>query len=189
MAGNHATALVVDDEESIRYALANELRNLELEVTTASSAQEAFALVDRDRPFDLIMLDVRMPGVNGLEALRRLRRELPGACIIMLSAVVDSDIAAEAIRLGADDYLTKPWSPEELKLRLEQAMSRRAATGAADSSSGDPKIDAAGEVDVASVTKDLIAQQMTAYERITAEQSEREAKDRSSGWWFWRKKK
>ena len=184
-----AHVLVVDDEESIRYALASELRKLDLEVTTASSTQEAFALVDRGGSFDLVMLDVRMPEVSGLEALRRLRRELPGACIIMLSAVVDSDIAAEAIRLGADDYLTKPWSPEELKLRIQQAMGRRAATGATDSSSGDPKLGTARKVDVASVTKDLIAQQTTAYERITAEQSEREAKGRSSRWWFWRKKR
>ena len=189
MARNQTTVLVVDDEESIRYVLANELTNLDLEVTTASSAQEAFDLVDRDRFFDLIMLDVRMPGISGLEALQRLRLELPGACIIMLSAVVDINIAAEAHRLGADDYLTKPWSPEELKLRLERAMGRHAASVAADLSSGDPKIGAVREVNVASVTKDLIAQQMTAYERITAEQSERKAMGRSSRWWFGRKKK
>lgn len=184
MTTSNGPALIVDDEESIRYALKRDLEQMGFDPLAVSNGQEALQAVDRQGRFNLVLLDVRMPGMNGLDALRRLRPMLPDACIIMLSAVVDSEIAAQALRLGADHYLTKPWSREELSQRIQLAMERHRDGVSGDSA--EPITDSR-EVDLGVVTSDLVNQQMTAFERAAGLQGSREQSRPRRRWWPWRR--
>ena len=88
-----------------------------------SSASEirGLAKILATRTFDLMLLDVRMPGMSGLEVLRQSRDDHPAMCVVMLSAVMDMRVNAEAIALGADDYVVKPCDPDDLNVRLRRA--------------------------------------------------------------------
>ena len=72
-----------------------------------------------------MMLDVRMPGMSGLEVLQQLRQTYTDTCVVMLSAVVDVEITASALNLGADNFVTKPYSMDYLKVRIEAAQAER----------------------------------------------------------------
>ena len=72
-----------------------------------------------------------MPGISGLEVLKRTRADHLDTCFLMLSALIDTDVAAAASRLGVDDFLTNPWDPDDLEFRLNRAKERRAQTPAA----------------------------------------------------------
>ena len=124
MSKHERTALIVDDENSVHYALSKELELLGYECVSASSGQEALETAAR-REFDLMMLDIRMPGMSGLEVLKRFRADHPETCVVMLTAMVETSTATEAMKLGADDYLRKPWDANVLRLRLERAQNRR----------------------------------------------------------------
>src|SRR5262245_41538805 len=104
-----ATLLIVDDEELNREGLARRLTKHDYAVVVAKNGREAIELLGA-RAFDLVLLDIMMPGMNGLEVLKFLRRvdsllELP---IIMVTAKGESDDIVEALELGANDYVTKP---------------------------------------------------------------------------------
>jgi DNA-binding response OmpR family regulator len=116
--------LVVDDERVLRTSLTFTLQKHGYQVSTAASGPEALRLVDEVRP-DLVVLDVMLPGLDGLEVCRRLRRrtDVP---VIMLSARVQEDDRIAGLRLGADDYVTKPFSTRELMARIEAVLRRRA---------------------------------------------------------------
>lgn len=119
------TVLVVDDEQRIAEAVA---MNLELEgyqVITAGSGEEAIEKVTRDMP-DLVILDVMMPEVDGFETLRRIR-EISTTPVIMLTVRGDEGDKVRGLDLGADDYMTKPFSPKELASRV-RAVVRRTET-------------------------------------------------------------
>ena len=77
------------------------------------------------RQFDLMLLDVRMPGMSGLEVLRQSRDDHPAMCVVMLSALMDVKVIAEAVALGADDYITKPCDQDDLAIRLRKAHEHR----------------------------------------------------------------
>ena len=178
-------ALIVDDEESIRYALTRDLEKLGFEPHAVANVEDALQAVERDKSFSLVMLDVRMPGMSGLEALRSLRPMLPEASIIMLSAVVDSEVATQALRLGADQYLTKPWSPEELGQRVQTAAERRREGVTWDAEAPAPE---KGEPGLGAVTSDLINQQVTAFERAAGQlRGQSESRPRRRWWPPWRK--
>ncbi len=117
-------ALIVDDEEIIRYGFSRYMAQRGYESTQAASGQEALEkLADQD--YAVVLLDVKMPGMSGLEVLSRIRPEHPNTCILMVSALVNADIAAEALRLGADDYITKPCDLDSLSKRLRKALACR----------------------------------------------------------------
>ena len=185
MTTSKGPALIVDDEESIRYALTRDLEQIGFEPLAVSNVQEALQAVERQKSFSLAVLDVRMPGMNGLELLRILRPMLPDACIIMLSAVVDSEIAARALQIGADHYLTKPWSPEELNRRIQTALERHRGGVRRDSSEPAPDVGKAG---LGGVTSDLIRQQVTAFERAAGLQDSPAQSRPRRRWWPWRRK-
>jgi len=116
--------LVVDDDRRLRELLQRFLSDQGLRVTTASDAADARAkLAGLD--FDLIVLDIMMPGESGLELTRGLRRERP-VPILLLTAMDEVDSRIAGFESGADDYLVKPFEPRELVLRI-QAILRRAA--------------------------------------------------------------
>ena len=117
-------ALKVDDEESIQYLLSKQLEQWGYVCAAVSSGQEALEKL-ASRQFDLMLLDMRMPGMSGLEVLRQSRDDHPAMCVVMLSALLDVKVMAEAIALGADDYITKPCDPDVLKIRLQKAREHR----------------------------------------------------------------
>lgn len=124
--------LVVDDESAIRDMLRVALEMADYEVLEAANAQEAHSLVIDQRP-DLVLLDWMMPGTSGLELARRLKRDevtadLP---IIMLTAKGEEDNKIQGLDVGADDYITKPFSPRELLARLKAVLRRTDPPGAA----------------------------------------------------------
>ena len=105
--------LVVDDEPSMLRYLQTVLELDSYRVTTASNGLEAVEKVQRDSP-DLVLLDMVMPGADGLETLQRIRETRPSTKVVMLSCVRDTRKVAQAMRLGAQDYLSKPVQKEEM---------------------------------------------------------------------------
>lgn len=124
------TILVVDDAESLRTMLRSYLAQEGYRVVTAADGREALFVARQERP-DLIILDVMMPELGGYEFLNVYRRE-GEAPIIMLTAKVEESDKVLGLELGADDYLTKPFSLRELSARI-RAVLRRAEKGAAGS--------------------------------------------------------
>jgi class 3 adenylate cyclase len=121
--------LLVDDEEANRDLLARRLERHGYRVTVASRGDEALAQLD-SREFDLMLLDIVMPGLDGLEVLRRLRKrftriQLP---VIMTTAMAGSEDVVRALRLGASDYVTKPIDLQALLARVQTQLSLRRAT-------------------------------------------------------------
>jgi two-component system, OmpR family, response regulator len=118
-----ATILVVDDEESLTEMVSAALRFGGYEVSTAGDGFEALRVV-KARPPDLIVLDVNMPELNGFEVCRRIRRDGIQIPVIFLTARDEIDDLRVGFRQGGDDYLTKPFSLEELGLRIEALLRR-----------------------------------------------------------------
>lgn len=117
--------LIVDDEAAIRDMLRVALEMADYECIEASNAQEALELTVDERP-DLVLLDWMMPGTSGIELARRLKREESTAevPIIMLTAKGEEDNKVQGLEVGADDYITKPFSPRELVARLKAVLRR-----------------------------------------------------------------
>ena len=117
--------LVVDDEENIRLVLRTMLKRHGYEVETAASGEEALKLVESFGP-DFVLTDVRMPKMGGLDLLATLRAKGSEATVIVMSAYGNIDMALEAIKAGAYDYVQKPFKPEEVVLALRKAEEREA---------------------------------------------------------------
>src|SRR5947207_9664364 len=116
-----AKLLVVDDEQSICWGLRRLGESLGHTVVTASSAEQALELAASERP-DVVVLDVRLPGMDGLTALGRLRERLGQAPVIVITAYGDLQTAVEAVRRGAFEYLCKPFSLEQMERALARAF-------------------------------------------------------------------
>jgi DNA-binding NtrC family response regulator len=114
--------LVVDDEPAIRFALADLLESEGHEVAQAEHAPAALALADA-RSFDLVLTDYRMPKVDGLELLEGLLRDHPGLLVAMLTAHGDERTAVRALKLGAYDYVPKPYDNEEIRALVARRAS------------------------------------------------------------------
>jgi two-component system phosphate regulon response regulator PhoB len=122
-----ATILLVEDEPAIQELIAYNLHQAGHQLLKADSAEQAFSMVQRELP-DLVLLDWMLPGVSGVEFARRLRgdrrtRDVP---IIMLTARSDEQDKLTGLDTGADDYITKPFSPRELLARVKAVLRRRA---------------------------------------------------------------
>jgi two-component system, OmpR family, KDP operon response regulator KdpE len=115
--------LVVDDEPAIRRALRPPLVELGFQITEASRGEEALQALRIAAP-DIVLLDVNMPGIGGIETLRRMRATLPRLPIIMLTVRDQEEDKVEALDLGADDYVTKPFSTRELIARIRASVRR-----------------------------------------------------------------
>ena len=120
--GNPAKVLVVDDEKSICENVQKILTKNNYEVTKVVSAQEAIDKMATES-FSLLISDIVMPGKNGLELLKVVKKEWPLTKAIMMTAYASTDSAMKAIRLGALDYIPKPFTPDELRTTVDQALS------------------------------------------------------------------
>ncbi len=117
-----AKILLVDDEPGMLRYIRTLLEVEDHKVETASTGEEALALVEKGLHPDLVLLDLLMPGIDGLETLESLRKLQPGVKVVMLSCVNDTKKVVQAIRLGATDYITKPFQKAELDKVIDQCL-------------------------------------------------------------------
>ena len=122
---NPASILMVDDDAAFRHVMSGELQRLGYEVATAASGEEALQRLAAAE-FDVLLLDLRLPGMGGLETLRSVNARAPSTEVIMLTGHGSIDTAIEAIRMGAFDYVVKPCPLDELDVRMQRALEHRA---------------------------------------------------------------
>jgi CheY-like chemotaxis protein len=113
--------LLIDDEEDVRYSFQRIFDSPEIELATASSGEEGLKVIPKFKP-DLVLMDVRMGGMNGLETLRRIRAADPKLLVILMTAYGTTQTAIEAMKLGAYDYLLKPFDAVKLKEIVGNAL-------------------------------------------------------------------
>lgn len=116
--------LIVDDEPVIREVLHERLSNAGFQCEVARNADEALKSI-RSHPYSLVLSDIAMPGGDGISLLRKIKSEQPDLDVVMLTGVVDVETAIRAIRLGASDYLTKPFNLEDVMLTIERTLEKR----------------------------------------------------------------
>src|SRR6202162_1593040 len=116
--------LLVDDEPGMVRYIRTLLEVDEYTVETASTGEEALQRVEKGLRPDLVLLDLLMPGIDGLQTLEQLRQIVPGLKVVMLSCVSDTRKVVQAIRLGAHDYLTKPFQKAELDTVIDQCLGK-----------------------------------------------------------------
>jgi DNA-binding response OmpR family regulator len=117
-----ARVLVVDDDQTVREVVVSYLRAYDHEVVEAVDGESALRTM-RDAPADLVVLDLMLPGIDGIEVCRRLR-EAGDVPVVMLTALGEETDRVVGLEVGADDYVTKPFSPRELALRVDSVLRR-----------------------------------------------------------------
>ena len=122
-----ATILVVDDEEDIREICCEALQELGYDVQTAESGREALAMLEAS-PVDIILTDIKMPEMTGIELLRAIKEHHSRTDVVLMTGHATVDNAVEALRLGAYDYITKPFAVDELTSRIDRLAERKVLT-------------------------------------------------------------
>ncbi|MCB0325627.1 MAG: response regulator transcription factor [Bdellovibrionales bacterium] len=117
------TVLVVEDDDDIALAVRHELESLGHTVKMAGNGELALAILE-EKTFDLVVLDLKLPRLDGLEVLRSIRGGTEALPVLILSAESEESDIVLGLELGADDYLTKPFSPRELRARVRAILSR-----------------------------------------------------------------
>lgn len=118
------TVLLVDDEEVIRFTLGRDLEEAGYAVTRVADGKEGLSRL-RKRHVDLVITDLLMEGMDGIEVLRACKEIDPEVCVVILTGFGDLSSAIDAVRHGADDYLLKPYDFDDLVLRLSRCLERR----------------------------------------------------------------
>ena len=116
--------LLVDDEKEFLEAMSERMRARGMVVTTASSAREAFEIMDREM-FDAIVLDFQMPEMDGMQALKTIKAKRPESQIILLTGYATVEKGVEAMKIGAADFLEKPADLEILSRKIKQAKTEK----------------------------------------------------------------
>ena len=142
MSSQPPNVLVVDDEPSLRKTLRTSLAASGFAVAEARTGEEALGVVQQ-QPFDLVLLDINMPGAGGIDACRKIRSFAPQVGIIMVTVRDSENDKVHALEAGADDYVTKPFRLRELVARLRAVQRRTQRNGAAD-----PEILKAGSLEL-----------------------------------------
>ena len=140
--------LVVDDDPTVAEVVATYLRRAGIDVDLAADGVTALAVAGRARP-DLVVLDLMLPGLSGLEVCSRLREQRPDLPIVMLTALGEESDRVLGLEHGADDYLVKPFSPRELVLRVQSVLRRSGMIATAGQSTSRRLVDGDLVVDVA----------------------------------------
>ena len=115
--------LVVDDDTGVRTVFSSILRKEGYRVTAVKNGYEAIKVIDEES-FDLALVDLRMPGLDGIQVLEKIKSRRPQTRVIIYSAYGLVEDAVEAMRKGATDYLNKPFSPNELELNVKKALEK-----------------------------------------------------------------
>lgn len=119
------TVMLVDNEEAILASLADYLQRNAISVTTATCGEDALALFSV-KPVDMVVTDLAMPGMSGIDVLKEIRRYNLGTGVFILTGKGSIDLAVQALRSGADDFIEKPVDAEELLLKMENIFARQA---------------------------------------------------------------
>lgn len=114
--------LLVDDEPILLKAVEFKLKKEGMEVVTAMSGEEAMAALGSQEPFDIVISDVMMPGVSGIELLRKVKDQSPDVKVLLLTGLKTEETVVDAFDLGADDFMTKPFNPKELSVRVKRLL-------------------------------------------------------------------
>lgn len=123
MEHENATVLVVDDEGAIRYSVTKTLERVGYQVVTASSGEEALEIL-AGQNFDVVLTDIRMPGISGVDLLARIKEQSPDAIVILMTGYASLGTAVESLRLGAHDYLIKPSTSEDIRDSVKRGIER-----------------------------------------------------------------
>jgi DNA-binding NtrC family response regulator len=119
-----ASILVVDDEEVVRHSYARILDELDCDAQSAADGEQALHAMEQ-RPFDVVLLDVRMPGAQGLDVLKAIKQRWPASEVVIITGYPTVESARQALQLGACDYLAKPADPDEVIDAARGAMRRK----------------------------------------------------------------
>lgn len=121
-----AKLLIVEDEETLRESLRRVLHHEGYEVDSVESSEAALEVI-RDKHYDIVITDIILPGMNGIDLVRTCRKRNPEIILIVITAFASIETAVEAIRAGAYDYLIKPVIHEEIKKIIKAALEEKAA--------------------------------------------------------------
>ncbi len=116
--------LVVDDEEIVCESCKRILEEEGYEVETALSGEEAFSKM-KENPYDIVLTDLKMPGIDGMEVLKTIRRDYPSTIVIMITGFATVETAVESMKLGAFDYIPKPFTPDEVSIVVKKAIDQK----------------------------------------------------------------
>ncbi len=116
--------LVIDDEYLIRWSLQQNLVEHGYEVFMTASAEEGLAVMEREDP-NLVLLDIQLPGMSGMELLRGIKETRPECAVVMITATSDLSVAVRAMKDGAFDYLPKPFNLDEVRITVDKALETR----------------------------------------------------------------
>ena len=120
-----ANVLLVDDEVPFVEAMSRRLKKRDISITTAFSGQEALDALEKDRSVEVAILDVKMPGMDGIETLGEIRKRFPLVEVIMLTGHATVETGIEGMKLGAFDYLMKPCDMDVLMDKLKEAVAKK----------------------------------------------------------------
>ena len=116
--------LIVDDDETVRWSYLRSLQGISCNIATAGNGEEALETMEQN-PFDVVLLDMRMPGQDGLSVLRTIKQKWPESEVVIITGYPTVDSAKEAVRLGACDYVAKPVGPQDVINVADAAMTRK----------------------------------------------------------------
>jgi DNA-binding NtrC family response regulator len=116
--------LIVDDDLAVRTVIARKMQSEGYECVLVGNGKEALTTATTES-FDLVLLDVKMPGMSGIEVLPQIVSKCPGTGVVMVTAMADTQTAVEAMKLGAHDYITKPFNLDDLACKVQKALERR----------------------------------------------------------------
>ena len=119
-----ASVLIVDDEKNIRLTVSATLKSMKCETDAAVNGEEALTKIAQ-KEYDLILLDIKMPGMDGMTALERIRKITPDVSVMMITAHGTVANAVDAMKLGAVDFLQKPFTPDEIRQAVSLVLDRR----------------------------------------------------------------
>lgn len=121
---NQESILIVDDEKNILLTVSQALSSLDCEISTAASGEDALGVVE-EKEISLMLLDLRLPGIDGMEVLRKVAALRPEVKVIILTAYGAVENAVEAMKLGAVDFIQKPFSPREIRELVSNVLDRK----------------------------------------------------------------
>ena len=121
---NRSSVLIVDDEEVVRRAHLRSLENTECDARVAEDGDEAIRVMEQN-PADVVLLDMRMPGLDGMDVLKTIKKRWPDSEVVVITGFPTIESAKEAVRLGACNYIAKPVGPDEVVKAANEAMTQK----------------------------------------------------------------